>query len=224
MVDPALFRERTFSLAVGLGVIFNFCLYGSIFCLAIDLHRAHGLDALQTGLALLPLTIVTGAWRSSAAVWSVTRRTKRHRRRPDGRRRRGAAHLARRNWRRDDADRVRSARRYHRFGHAGHDRGGDEPRAARSYRAGVRCLQRLAPDRRCPRASPSSAPSWRAARRRLVACGVPRHRGRLRRRKRAGAQWIDATVRAVIVSRCGSCGGIQVVVFPQHVVRDYADC
>ena len=61
MVDPALFRERAFSIAVALGVIFNFCLYGSIFCLAIDLHRAHGLDALQTGLALLPMTIVTGA-------------------------------------------------------------------------------------------------------------------------------------------------------------------
>jgi DHA2 family methylenomycin A resistance protein-like MFS transporter len=41
-------------------VIFNFCLYGSIFCLAIDLHRARGLDPLATGLALLPLTIVTG--------------------------------------------------------------------------------------------------------------------------------------------------------------------
>jgi DHA2 family methylenomycin A resistance protein-like MFS transporter len=61
MVDPALFRERAFSIAVALGVIFNFCLYGSIFCLAIDLHRAHGLDALQTGLALLPMTLVTGA-------------------------------------------------------------------------------------------------------------------------------------------------------------------
>jgi DHA2 family methylenomycin A resistance protein-like MFS transporter len=60
MVDPALFREPTFSIAVALGVIFNFCLYGSIFCLAIDLHRAHGLDALDTGLALLPMTIVTG--------------------------------------------------------------------------------------------------------------------------------------------------------------------
>jgi DHA2 family methylenomycin A resistance protein-like MFS transporter len=61
MVDPALFRERTFSIAVALGVIFNFCLYGSIFCLAVDLHRAHGLDALETGLALLPMTVVTGA-------------------------------------------------------------------------------------------------------------------------------------------------------------------
>jgi DHA2 family methylenomycin A resistance protein-like MFS transporter len=61
MVDPVLFRERTFSIAVALGVIFNFGLYGSIFCLAIDLHRTYGLDALKTGLALLPLTIVTGA-------------------------------------------------------------------------------------------------------------------------------------------------------------------
>jgi DHA2 family methylenomycin A resistance protein-like MFS transporter len=61
MVDPTLFREHTFSIAVGLGVIFNFCLYGSIFCLAIDLHRTYGLDALQTGLALLPMTVVTGA-------------------------------------------------------------------------------------------------------------------------------------------------------------------
>ncbi len=60
MVDPVLFRDRTFSVAVTLGVIFNFCLYGSIFCLAIDLHRARGLDALATGLALLPMTVVTG--------------------------------------------------------------------------------------------------------------------------------------------------------------------
>ena len=61
MVDPVLFRERTFSLAVALGVIFNFCLYGAIFCLAIDLHRARGLDALDTGVVLLPMTVVIGA-------------------------------------------------------------------------------------------------------------------------------------------------------------------
>jgi MFS transporter, DHA2 family, methylenomycin A resistance protein len=60
MIDPVLFRERTFSIALALGVIFNFCLYGSIFCLALDLHRAHGLDPLDTGLALLPMTVVTG--------------------------------------------------------------------------------------------------------------------------------------------------------------------
>jgi len=61
MIDPVLFRERTFSIALALGVIFNFCLYGSIFCLAIDLHRAHRLDPLDTGLALLPMTMVTGS-------------------------------------------------------------------------------------------------------------------------------------------------------------------
>jgi DHA2 family methylenomycin A resistance protein-like MFS transporter len=60
MVDPLLFRERTFSTAVAIGAVFNFCLYGAIFCLAIDLHRARGLDALHTGLALLPMTVVTG--------------------------------------------------------------------------------------------------------------------------------------------------------------------
>ena len=61
MIDPVLFRERTFSIAIALGLIFNFCLYGSIFCLAIDLHRAHGLDPLDTGLGLFPLAIVTGS-------------------------------------------------------------------------------------------------------------------------------------------------------------------
>jgi DHA2 family methylenomycin A resistance protein-like MFS transporter len=60
MVDPLLFRERTFATAVAIGTVFNFCLYGAIFCLAIDLHRARGLDALHTGLALLPMTVVTG--------------------------------------------------------------------------------------------------------------------------------------------------------------------
>ena len=60
MVDPILFRERTFSIAIALGVIFNFCLYGAIFCLAGDLHRALGLGPLDTGLALLPMTVVTG--------------------------------------------------------------------------------------------------------------------------------------------------------------------
>ena len=35
MVDPALFRSRTFSVSVTIGMIFNFCLYGSLFCLAI---------------------------------------------------------------------------------------------------------------------------------------------------------------------------------------------
>ncbi|HMC81551.1 MAG TPA: MFS transporter, partial [Acidimicrobiia bacterium] len=70
MVDPALFRSRTFSVSVTIGMIFNFCLYGSLFCLAIDMHMTHGLDALGTGLAMLPVTLVTGtaAFLSGRAV------------------------------------------------------------------------------------------------------------------------------------------------------------
>jgi DHA2 family methylenomycin A resistance protein-like MFS transporter len=61
MLDPVLFRERAFSIAVAIGVIFNFCLYGAIFCLAIALRQAGGLDALDSGLALLPMTVFAGA-------------------------------------------------------------------------------------------------------------------------------------------------------------------
>ena len=61
MVDPLLFRRRAFSLSVRVGVIFNFCLYGGLFCLALDLHEGRGLDAFATGLAMLPMTLVTGA-------------------------------------------------------------------------------------------------------------------------------------------------------------------
>jgi DHA2 family methylenomycin A resistance protein-like MFS transporter len=61
MVDPALFHARPFRIAVAIGLIFNFCLYGSLFCLAIYLNRTHALDTLQTGLGMLPVTVVTGA-------------------------------------------------------------------------------------------------------------------------------------------------------------------
>jgi DHA2 family methylenomycin A resistance protein-like MFS transporter len=59
LIDPAIFRDATFTTAVAIGFLFNFCLYGSIFCLAVGLERVHGLDALATGLALLPMTAAT---------------------------------------------------------------------------------------------------------------------------------------------------------------------
>jgi MFS transporter, DHA2 family, methylenomycin A resistance protein len=59
LIDPGVFRNRTFTTAVAIGFVFNFCLYGSIFCLAVGLGRQRGLDALDTGLALLPITVVT---------------------------------------------------------------------------------------------------------------------------------------------------------------------
>jgi DHA2 family methylenomycin A resistance protein-like MFS transporter len=70
MVDPVLFMRRAFALSVSIGAIFNFCLYGALFCLAIDLHDALGLGAFTTGIALLPMTIVTGttAFLSGRAV------------------------------------------------------------------------------------------------------------------------------------------------------------
>src|SRR6201987_299927 len=50
LIDPAIFRDATFATAVAIGFVFNFCLYGSIFCLAVGLERLRGLDALATGL------------------------------------------------------------------------------------------------------------------------------------------------------------------------------
>jgi DHA2 family methylenomycin A resistance protein-like MFS transporter len=61
MVDPILFRRPTFTAAVAIAAIFNFCLYGALFCLAIDLHQTHHLGPLSTGLAMLPATVITGA-------------------------------------------------------------------------------------------------------------------------------------------------------------------
>jgi len=56
LIEPKVFRDRTFATVVAIGFLFNFCLYGSIFCLAVGFGRGLGLDALETGLALLPMT------------------------------------------------------------------------------------------------------------------------------------------------------------------------
>jgi len=60
MVPLGIFRRRGFTLAVAIAGLFNFCLYGSLFCLALVLHIDHGLSALRTGLALLPVTALIG--------------------------------------------------------------------------------------------------------------------------------------------------------------------
>ncbi len=60
MVDPILFRRRAFPVAITIGAIFNFCLYGALFCLAIDLHDSHHLGPFPTGIAMLPMTVITG--------------------------------------------------------------------------------------------------------------------------------------------------------------------
>ena len=70
LIDPAIFRNTTFTTAVAIGFLFNFCLYGSIFCLAVGLERLRGLDALETGFALLPMTVADG---SDGAALRATR-------------------------------------------------------------------------------------------------------------------------------------------------------
>jgi DHA2 family methylenomycin A resistance protein-like MFS transporter len=61
LIEPDVFRDKTFTTVVAIGFLFNFCLYGSIFCLAVGLDRGRGLNALATGVALLPMTVVTAA-------------------------------------------------------------------------------------------------------------------------------------------------------------------
>jgi MFS transporter, DHA2 family, methylenomycin A resistance protein len=55
MIPPDLFRDRQFSLVVGIAWIFNFGVYGSLFCLSLLYHEKLGLSPFDTGLALLPL-------------------------------------------------------------------------------------------------------------------------------------------------------------------------
>src|SRR4051794_16875035 len=66
LIDPDVFRDKAFTTVVAIGFVFNFCLYGSIFCLAVGLGRLRGLDALDTGFALLPMTVVAAAMALSA--------------------------------------------------------------------------------------------------------------------------------------------------------------
>jgi DHA2 family methylenomycin A resistance protein-like MFS transporter len=55
MIPPAIFRNRQFSIVVGIAGIFNFGVYGTIFCLSLLYHEKLGLSPLATGFALLPL-------------------------------------------------------------------------------------------------------------------------------------------------------------------------
>ncbi|MFG1646012.1 MFS transporter [Amycolatopsis sp. NPDC049252] len=62
--DPVLplgvLKIRNFAVATGIGGLFNFCLYGTLFALALYLQRQWGLGALAAGLALVPVTLAVG--------------------------------------------------------------------------------------------------------------------------------------------------------------------
>jgi MFS transporter, DHA2 family, methylenomycin A resistance protein len=61
MLPVSLFRSRSFSGAVGVGVLFNACLYGTLICLSLFLQQSRHEPVLATGLLLLPMSLVVGA-------------------------------------------------------------------------------------------------------------------------------------------------------------------
>jgi MFS transporter, DHA2 family, methylenomycin A resistance protein len=72
MIPPELFRNRQFSLVVGIAWIFNFSMYGTLFCLSLLYHEKLGLSPFATGLALVPLLGVVLTVASSSA-WLIGR-------------------------------------------------------------------------------------------------------------------------------------------------------
>ncbi|MFI7462076.1 MFS transporter [Nonomuraea sp. NPDC049646] len=58
MVPPALLRERRFSGPVVVGVLLNLGFYGLLFAVPLYFQRIHGLGALPTGLAMLPMAMM----------------------------------------------------------------------------------------------------------------------------------------------------------------------
>lgn len=60
MIPPVLFRARAFSAGTGVGLIFNFCLYGTLLCLSLLIQQVRHASVLHAGLELLPMTVVVG--------------------------------------------------------------------------------------------------------------------------------------------------------------------
>ncbi|MGW4909151.1 MFS transporter [Streptomyces sp. NPDC004270] len=59
MTPLPLLRSRTMSLAAAIGFALNVGFYGMIFLLGLYLQQVHGLSALATGVAFLPMTVLT---------------------------------------------------------------------------------------------------------------------------------------------------------------------
>ncbi|MFV0675768.1 MULTISPECIES: MFS transporter [unclassified Variovorax] len=58
MIPLGIFRSKAFSAAIVLGVLMNITFYGSIFVLSLYFQHAKGYTPTQTGLALLPFTVI----------------------------------------------------------------------------------------------------------------------------------------------------------------------
>jgi MFS transporter, DHA2 family, methylenomycin A resistance protein len=61
MLPLVLFRSREFSGAIGVGVLFNMLIYGSLLCMSLFLQQARHETVLVTGLLLLPMSVTVGA-------------------------------------------------------------------------------------------------------------------------------------------------------------------
>ncbi|MET7945110.1 MFS transporter [Streptomyces sp. NPDC005302] len=72
MVGLALLRERTMVVAAGIGLALNVGFYGMIFLLSLYFQQAKGMSALATGLAFVPMTVLT-AFVSPSAAWFAGR-------------------------------------------------------------------------------------------------------------------------------------------------------
>jgi MFS transporter, DHA2 family, methylenomycin A resistance protein len=58
MLPLGMFRSRRFSIATAIGLLFNFGLYGTLFCLALYLENTLHRSAQEAGLLILPFTAV----------------------------------------------------------------------------------------------------------------------------------------------------------------------
>ncbi|GAA3438531.1 MFS transporter [Kutzneria kofuensis] len=60
MLPLEIFSSRPFSAATAAGLIFNFCLYGTLLCLSLHFQGPAGRSAFATGMLILPLTVAIG--------------------------------------------------------------------------------------------------------------------------------------------------------------------
>ena len=72
MLPLRLFRARPFSAATGVGVLFNFCLYGTLICISLYLQQSRHESAIATGLLILPMSVAVGIG-SAASGWLTAR-------------------------------------------------------------------------------------------------------------------------------------------------------
>ena len=72
MVGLTLLRERTMVVSAAIGFALNVGFYGMVFLLSLSLQEARGLSAPATGLAFVPMTLLT-AFVSPTAAWFAAR-------------------------------------------------------------------------------------------------------------------------------------------------------